>query len=160
MSANYDTSCTTLSFEGRVYQLGYAEQAIENSSTVMGLVFQNGVVMISEKIMQSKAIVRGSNPTVYAITPTIGIAICGLLPDGRNIVARAKLEASSYLKTFGIEISGQILTERLSIYVHSHTCHWGARPFGSCVFISSFDKNKFNNKDGKGGNNRQGKRVL
>ena len=143
MSANYDTSCTTISYEGTIYQLNYANTAIENSSTVMGIVFKNGVVTISEKILQSKAVIPGSNPSVYAITPTIGIAICGLLPDGRNIVSRAKLEASSYLKTFGIPITGQTLTERLAIYVHSHTCHWGTRPFGACVFISSIERDNY-----------------
>ena len=142
MSAGYDTSCTTLSQEGRIYQIEYANKAIENSSTVLGIVFKDGVVLISEKIKQSKAMVSGSNPSVYSVAPHIGMAICGLLPDGRNIVSRAKLEASSYLSQFGIPISGQILAERLSIYVHAHTCHWGARPFGCCVFISSYDTDK------------------
>jgi len=142
MSAGYDTSCTTLSQEGRIYQIEYANKAIENSSTVLGIIFNDGVVLISEKIKQSRAIVSGSNPSIYSVAPHIGIAICGLLPDGRNIVSRAKLEASSYLKTYGIPISGQILAERLSIYVHAHTCHWGARPFGCCVFISSYDTDK------------------
>ena len=49
MSAGYDTSCTTLSQEGRIYQIEYATKAIENSSTVLGIVFQDGVVLISEK---------------------------------------------------------------------------------------------------------------
>ena len=142
MSAGYDTSCTTLSQEGRIYQIEYANKAVENSSTVLGIIFNDGVVLISEKIKQSRAIVSGSNPSIYSVAPHIGIAICGLLPDGRNIVSRAKLEASSYLKTYGIPISGQILAERLSIYVHAHTCHWGARPFGCCVFISSYDTDK------------------
>ena len=142
MSSGYDTSCTTLSQEGRIYQIEYANKAIENSSTVLGIIFKDGVVLISEKIKQSKAIVSGSNHSVYSVAPHIGIAICGLLPDGRNIVSRAKLEASSYLKNYGIPISGQILAERLSIYVHAHTCHWGARPFGCCVFISSYDTDK------------------
>jgi 20S proteasome subunit alpha 7 len=142
MSSGYDTSCTTLSQEGRIYQIEYANKAIENSPTVLGIVFKDGVVLISEKIKQSRAIVSGSNPSVYSVAPHIGIAICGLLPDGRNIVSRAKLEASSYLKNYGIQISGQILAERLSIYVHAHTCHWGARPFGCCVFISSYDTDK------------------
>jgi 20S proteasome subunit alpha 7 len=66
-----------------------------------------------------------------------------MTPDGRNLVSRAKLEASSYLKTYGIPISGKILTERLSIYVHAHTCHWGARPFGCCVMISSFENGAY-----------------
>ena len=142
MSSGYDTSCTTLSQEGRIYQIEYANKAIENSSTVLGIIFKDGVVLISEKIKQSKAIVSGSNHSVYSVAPHIGMAICGLLPDGRNIVSRAKLEASSYLKNYGIPISGQILAERLSIYIHAHTCHWGARPFGCCVFISSYDTDK------------------
>ena len=130
MSAGYDTSCTTLSQEGRIYQIEYATKKIESSSTVLGIIFNDGVVIVSEKIKESRAIVSGSNPTIYSIAKNIGIGICGLLPDGRNIVSRAKLEASSYLKNYGIPISGQILAERLSIYVHAHTCHWGARPFG------------------------------
>ena len=137
MSSGYDTSCTTLSQEGRIYQIEYANKAVENSSTVLGIIFQDGVVLMSEKVKQSKAIVSGSNPSVYSVAPHIGMA-----PDGRNIVSRAKLEASSYLKNYGIPISGQILAERLSIYVHAHTCHWGARPFGCCVFISSYDTDK------------------
>ena len=142
MSAGYDTSCTTLSQEGRIYQIEYATKKIETSSTVLGIIFNDGVAIVSEKIKESRAIVSGSNPTIYSIAKHIGIGICGLLPDGRNIVSRAKLEASSYLKNYGIPISGQILAERLSIYVHAHTCHWGARPFGCCVFISSYDTDK------------------
>ena len=142
MSAGYDTSCTTLSQEGRIYQIEYANKKVESSETVLGIIFKDGVVLISEKVKQSRAIVSGSNPTVYSVAPHIGMAICGLLPDGRNIVSRAKLEASSYLKNYGIPISGQILAERLSIYVHAFTCHWGARPFGCCVFISSYDTDK------------------
>ena len=142
MSAGYDTSCTTLSQEGRIYQIEYATKKIENSSTVLGIVFNDGVVIVSEKIKESRAIVSGSNPTIYSVAKHIGIGICGLLPDGRNIVSRAKLEASSYFKNYGVPISGQILAERLSIYVHAHTCHWGARPFGCCVFISSYDTDK------------------
>ena len=142
MSSGYDTSCTTLSQEGRIYQLEYANKAIENASTVLGIIFKDGIVLISEKIKQSRAIVSGSNPTIYSVAPHIGMAICGLLPDGRNIVSRAKLESSNYLKNYGIPISGQILCERLSTYVHAHTCHWGARPFGCCVFVSSYDSDK------------------
>ena len=142
MSAGYDTSCTTLSQEGRIYQIEYSTKKIESSSTVLGIIFNDGVVIVSEKIKESRAIVSGSNPTIYSIAKHIGIGICGLLPDGRNIVSRAKLEASTYFKNYGIPISGQILAERLSIYVHAHTCHWGARPFGCCVFISSYDTDK------------------
>jgi len=139
MSVGYDTSCTTLSPEGRIYQLEYSRKAIENSPSVVGIIFKDGILLISEKIKKSKSIVSGSNHTIYSIAPHIGMAICGFLPDGRNIISRAKLESSNYLKNFGLPISGQILAERLSLYIHSHTCHWGARPFGCSVLIGSFD---------------------
>lgn len=140
MSFGYDFSCTTLSQEGKIYQLQYAEKAIENAPTVMGIVFSDGVLLASEKIRQNKTLVRGSNQTVYSVTPTIGLAVCGHLPDGRNLTSRAKSEAQNYLKTFGLEISGKILAERISLYVQAHTLYWTMRPFGALAMISSLDK--------------------
>ena len=140
MSLGYDYSCTTLSQEGRIYQLEYAEKAIESAPTALGIVFSDGVVLASEKIRGNKTIVSGSNPTIYNITPNIGMAICGHLPDGRNLVSRAKQEAQSYLKNFGVEISGKILADRLSQYVQAHTLYWSMRPFGATAMISSYDK--------------------
>ena len=54
MSAGYDTSCTTLSQEGRIYQIEYATKKIENSSTVLGIIFRDGVVLVSEKLKNLK----------------------------------------------------------------------------------------------------------
>jgi 20S proteasome subunit alpha 7 len=144
MSLGYDYSCTTLSQEGRIYQLEYAEKNVENSSTALGVVFSDGVVLLSEKIRQTKTLVVGSNPTIYTVAPRIGIAICGNLPDGRNLTSRAKSEAQSYLKNYGIEISGKILAERLAQYVQAHTLYWSMRPFGAVAMVSSFDRdNKY-----------------
>ena len=140
MSLGYDYSCTTLSQEGRIYQLEYAEKAIETAPTALGIVFSDGVVLASEKIKLSRTIVSGSNSTIYNITPTIGMAICGHLPDGRNLVSRAKSESQSYLKNFGVEICGRILAERLSQYVQAHTLYWSMRPFGATAMISSYEK--------------------
>lgn len=140
MSAGYDDSCITLSQEGRIYQIEYALKAVENACTVTGLVCSDGIILASEKLKNNKTQISNSNPTIYSITKTIGIAICGYLPDGRNLVARAKEEARSYLDNFGIEISGKILAERIASYVHFHTLYWFYRPFGSVALISSFDK--------------------
>ena len=140
MSFGYDYSCTTLSQEGRIYQLEYAEKAVESGSSVLAVVCADGVILASEKVRQYKTIVKGSNPTIYSINKNMGMAICGHLPDGRNIVSRAQQESKSYLQNFGIEISGKILAERIALYVQSHTLYWSMRPFGSVVMLSSFDK--------------------
>jgi 20S proteasome subunit alpha 7 len=141
MSMGYDYSCATLSQEGRIYQLEYATKAIETAPTAMGIVCTDGVILVSEKIRTNKTIVSGSNPTIYSITPNIGIAVCGYLPDGRNLVSRAREEAKGYLKNYGVDISGKILADRLAYYVQSHTMYgWALRPFGAVAMISSWDK--------------------
>ena len=41
-------------------------------------------------------------------------AINGRLPDGRNIIKRARSEAEEYLKNFGIDIEANVLNDRIS----------------------------------------------
>ena len=140
MSSGYDTSCIILSQEGRIYQVEYALKAVENGCTVTGLVCKDGVILASEKIRESRTIVSNSNPTIYNITKTIGIAICGYLPDGRSIVSKAQQESRSYKENYGIEISGKILSDRLALHIQTHTIYWFNRPFGAIVMIASYDK--------------------
>ncbi len=140
MSFGYDYSCTTLSQEGRIYQLEYAEKAIETAPSCMGVVCSDGVLLLSEKVRLYKTIVKGSNSTIHSITLNMGMAICGHLPDGRNIVARARQEAKSYFQNFGFEITGKILAERVALYVQSHTLYWSMRPFGSVAMLSTMDR--------------------
>jgi 20S proteasome subunit alpha 7 len=140
MSSGYDTSCITLSQEGKIYQIEYALKAVENGCTVTGIVVDDGVILAAEKIKSSRTIISNSNPMIFNITKTIGIAICGYIPDGRTIVSKAIKEAKSYRDFYGIEISGKILSDRIAMTIQTHTIHWYKRPFGAVVMIASYDK--------------------
>ena len=59
------------------------------------------------------------------------------------IVSRARHECEGYRKSFGVPISGQILAERLSNYLHAHTLYGYFRPLGCEMFISSCDEGQF-----------------
>lgn len=143
MSLGYDLSCATLSQEGKIYQIEYAQKAVDNSPTVLGIVCKDGVVFVSEKIRLTKTLVVGSNPSIYSVTRNIGMVICGLLPEGRALIQRAKVEASSYLKNFGVDITGKILADRISLYALQHTLYMGGRPFGASVMISSYEQGAY-----------------
>lgn len=58
---------------------------------------------------------------IYNINENIGVAIGGLLPDGRLVVDRAIYENSNYTNTFAIPITGEILADRVGQYVHNYT---------------------------------------
>jgi 20S proteasome alpha/beta subunit len=53
MARRYDSSTTTFSPEGRLHQVEYAIEAINNAGTSVGILAKDGVVMASEKKITS-----------------------------------------------------------------------------------------------------------
>lgn len=53
MARRYDSSTTTFSPEGRLHQVEYAIEAINNAGTCVGILAKDGVVMASEKRVTS-----------------------------------------------------------------------------------------------------------
>ena len=49
MARRYDSSTTTFSPEGRLHQVEYAIEAINNAGTCVGILAKDGVIMASEK---------------------------------------------------------------------------------------------------------------
>jgi len=47
--AGYDYSTTTYSPQGKIYQIDYAEKALENSGTCIGIRCSDGIVFAVEK---------------------------------------------------------------------------------------------------------------
>merc|ERR1712032_1118182 len=95
--AGYDLSVTTFSPDGRVFQVEYAQKAVENSSTAVGICCKDGIVFGVEKYLASKMLVAGTNRLTFPVHRRAGIAIAGLVADARQIVTRAQGEAKSYL---------------------------------------------------------------
>ena len=59
--AGYDLSTTTYSPDGRVYQIEYAEKAVETSGTAIALCCRDGVILATEKSLVSKMRLRGKS---------------------------------------------------------------------------------------------------
>lgn len=53
MARRYDSSTTTFSPEGRLHQVEYAIEAINNAGTSVGILARDGVVMASERKVTS-----------------------------------------------------------------------------------------------------------
>ena len=53
MARRYDSSTTTFSPEGRLHQVEYAIEAINNAGTSVGILAKDGVVMASERKITS-----------------------------------------------------------------------------------------------------------
>ena len=139
----YDLSTSIYSQDGRIFQVEYANKAIEAEETFIGLKTSQGVVLACEKIQRSPLESPESNRRIFALEGTINIGINGRLPDGRLIIARAKKECKGYRKNFGRTIPISVLVERIANYVHYHTIYAQLRPLGCNIFVSGFEEDRY-----------------
>ncbi|WRX33409.1 Proteasome alpha-subunit [Theobroma cacao] len=140
IGTGYDLSVTTFSPDGRVFQIEYAAKAVDNSGTVIGIKCKDGIVMGVEKLIASKMMLPGSNRRIHSVHRHSGMAVAGLAADGRQIVARAKSEATNYESVYGEPIPVKELAERVASYVHLCTLYWWLRPFGCGVILGGYDR--------------------
>jgi 20S proteasome subunit alpha 7 len=139
IGTGYDYSCTTFSPDGRVFQIEYADKAVEAAPTAIGIRCVDGVVLAVENLVPSKLLEENSNPRIHTLDRHLGCGHTGLIPDARQLVVRGRSESQDYRKKFGSSIPVPHLTNRLTSYVHAHTLYSSIRPFGCAVMIAGYD---------------------
>lgn len=137
IGTGYDLSAAQFSPDGRIFQVEYANKAVEASGTAVGVICKDGVVLAVEKIVTSKLYEPGVNKRLFIIDKHIGMAVAGLLADSRQIVNIAREEAVNYRNNFGSKIPLKYLADRVSLYMHAHTLYGAIRPFGVSVMLAS-----------------------
>lgn len=140
IGTGYDLSASTYSPDGRIFQVEYANKAVENSGTAIGLRVRDGVVLAVEKLIHSKLLVPGANRRVQTIDRHIGLATAGLLADGRHISNRARDEAANFRETYLAPPPLKKIVDRLGLYVQAYTLYSSVRPFGISTILGAVDK--------------------
>ncbi|KAH9542053.1 hypothetical protein CY35_14G095300 [Sphagnum magellanicum] len=111
-----------------------------STTVVVGIKCKDGVVLGVEKLIPSKMLLEGSNRRIHAVHKHAGMVVAGLAADGRQIVGRARSEASQYLSFYGEDIPIKELCDRVAHYVHLCTLYWWLRPFGSAAILGGYDR--------------------
>lgn len=137
--SGYDLSSSTFSPDGRIFQVEYASKAVESAGTSLGLKCSDGIVMAVEKPVPSKMLLPNNSRRIHTVDSHAGLAVTGFVSDARQIVSRAREEASNYMETYGTQAPSNVLAERIAAYVHYFTLHGSLRPFGSTVILASYD---------------------
>ena len=138
----FDYECSSLSPEGRIFQIEYAEKAVEQSSTTAGVVCKDGIILGTEKIITNKMMVDGTDKRLYSINLHTGGVINGLTPDGRATIQRAREEVSQYENMFGIRCPGSVLADRMCMRFQMSTIYSSYRPIGTSLIFANHDAQK------------------
>ncbi|EWC43933.1 proteasome component C1 [Drechslerella stenobrocha 248] len=139
IGTGYDLSNSVFSPDGRNFQVEYAQKAVENGATTIGLRCKDGVILACEKLITSKLLVPGSNKRISTIDRHLGIATSGLIPDGKHFINRARDESISWRRNFKESIPVASLADRMGSYAQAYTLYSSVRPFGVTAIIAGAD---------------------
>lgn len=142
MSYRYDAGTTTFSPDGRILQVEYAIQSINQAGTAIGVQFSNGVVLAAEKKNTGRLVDYLFPEKMAKLDEHIITALAGMTSDANNLVDFMRSVAQSYLKTYDEPIPVEQLVRRVCDKKHSYTQYGGLRPFGVSFLIAGYDRHK------------------
>ncbi|KAK8094550.1 hypothetical protein PG997_001235 [Apiospora hydei] len=101
MADRYSFSLTTFSPSGKLVQIEYALNAVNQGVTALGIKATNGIVLATEKKSSSPLADPASLSKISLITPNIGMVYSGMGPDYRVLVDKArKVSHSNYKQVY------------------------------------------------------------
>lgn len=140
MSRRYDSRTTIFSPEGRLYQVEYAQEAISQAGTAIGILSTEGVVLACEKKFTSKLLDDdGSAEKLYVLNDNMICAVAGMTADASILVNNARVSAQQYLKLYNEDIPCESLIRKICDIKQGYTQHGGLRPFGVSFLYAGYD---------------------
>ncbi|KAL7441068.1 hypothetical protein ACHAXH_006215 [Discostella pseudostelligera] len=141
MARRYDSSTTTFSPEGRLHQVEYAIEAINNAGTSVGILAKDGVVMASEKKITSGLLAKArTSEKTYKLCPHATCSVAGLTADANILIDQARLRAARYAYQYQEPIPLESLVEHVCNYKQAYTQYGGLRPFGVAFLFAGYDE--------------------
>ena len=141
MSRRYDQSTTTFSPDGRLHQVEYAIEAINNAGTCVGLQSEQGIVLAAEKRVVSKLLAKSkTSEKTYTIDSHAVCLVAGLTADANILMQNARLQCQQYSFKFGEPVPMEQLVKGLCDYKQRYTQFGGLRPFGVAFVFAGWDK--------------------
>jgi len=139
MSGDMNFSLTTFNKTGKLLQIEYALNRVQQGKMALGIKATNGVVIATDKKVSSVLVDNDEYQKMQAITPTTGYVYAGMGPDFRVIVKNARKNAQKYFLTYReIQPVSQVVRES-ALLMQEYTQSGGVRPFGVSCLVAGYD---------------------
>ncbi|KAG5190287.1 proteasome subunit [Tribonema minus] len=141
MARRYDSSTTTFSPEGRLHQVEYAIEAINNAGTCVGILAgDNGIVLAAERKTVSKLLAPSkTSEKTYKLDDATSCVVAGLTADANILINQARLAAQRYLYQYQEAMPVEQLVQRVCNMKQAYTQFGGLRPFGVAFLFAGWD---------------------
>ncbi|KAI9822800.1 MAG: Proteasome subunit alpha type-2 [Thelocarpon impressellum] len=129
-----------MSDNGKLVQIEYALNAVNQGVTSLGIKATNGIVLATEKKSSSPLIDPPSLSKVSLITPNIGMVYSGMGPDYRILVDKArKVSHTGYKRIYNEYPPTRILVQDVARVMQEATQSGGVRPYGVSLLVAGWD---------------------
>jgi len=143
MAHRYDSRTTTFDPEGRLFQVEYALQAINNAAAAVGVLSEHGVIIAAEKKISSSLLAPPkTSEKMYKLDDHVCCAVAGLTSDANTLIRNARVFAQQHKYTYDEDIPVEQLVVNMCNYKQSYTQHGGLRPFGVSFLYAGWDKHR------------------
>mmetsp|Transcript_10004 Transcript_10004/g.29452 ORF Transcript_10004/g.29452 Transcript_10004/m.29452 type:complete len:253 (-) Transcript_10004:371-1129(-) len=134
----YDTDCITWSPAGRIHQIEYAMEAVKQGSAAVGLRSKTHALVAS--IKKSSNELSSYQKKIFKIDEHMGIAIAGLVPDGRVIAKYMRSECMNYRYMYDGPLQVGRLVAQVADKSQLGTQRAGHRPYGVGLLVAGHDQ--------------------
>lgn len=135
----YDRAIAVFSPEGRLYQVEYAYKAVENATTILGIVYKGGVALFAYKTT-NRLLIPESSEKIMKVDDHVAMAFCGFVADAHILIEYARVKAQVNKITFNEPISIKSLAKMISFRKQQYTQIGGIRPYGVSFLIGGVDE--------------------
>ena len=138
-TGGYDRAITVFSPEGRIFQVEYAKQMVNQSPSAVGVETQDGIILAGvERRLNGLQDVSFSQK-LFPLDEHIGSVVSGFSSDARILIDTAREYAQINRLIYDEPIDIAYLVKRLSLLMQQYTQHAGLRPFGVSLIIGGVD---------------------
>lgn len=136
----YDRAITVFSPDGRLLQVEYAKETVNQGTPAIGITYKNGVLLLVDKRVLEKLVIPESIEKIIQIDEHMGAAISGLPSDGRVLVDKAQEIAQNHRTVFDEAIDVKSLVKEVCDQKQAFTQYGGTRPFGVSLLVAGVDE--------------------
>ncbi len=136
----YDRTSAIFSPDGHLLQVEYAEKTVRLGSSSIGMVANDGVVIVTDRRIKDKLMIPESMSKIYEIDSHIAATAAGILSDARILVEKAQLLAQQHRVTYDSDIDTESIVKEMANIKQAFTQYGGARPFGIAMMFAGINQ--------------------
>ena len=136
----YDRAITMFSPDGRLLQVEYAKKTVRLGNTAIGLVYKDGVLLVTDKRIVDKLVVPEAIEKIFQIDDHIMSTAAGIISDARVLVEQAQVKAQQNRIVYDSPVDVLAIVKSICDVKQMCTQSGGLRPFGVSLLIAGVDE--------------------